>query len=155
VAAICHALAAFARLKPDQALLAGLVHDIGALPIIKRAEDIPELADNEEMLDNIVRRTHAEIGKAMLSKWEFPQSLVDAAAEHENLARMHEGPPDYADLVTVANLQSYVGEDHYLSSVEWAGVPAFAKLGLDTDVAVVDMEEKSEEIREVQAALLG
>lgn len=60
----------------------------------------------------------------------------------------------YADLVTVANLQSYVGEDHYLASVEWARVPAFTKLGLDTDVAIVDMDEKGDEIREVQSALL-
>ncbi|MGD8591679.1 MAG: HDOD domain-containing protein [Gammaproteobacteria bacterium] len=155
VAAICHALAGFAKLKPDQALLAGLVHDIGALPIIKRAEDVPELLASEEMLDNIIRCTHAEIGKAMLNKWEFPQSLVEAAAEHENLSRQHDGPPDYADLVTVANLQSYVGEDHYLAAVEWSEVPAFAKLGLDTDVSIVDMEEKGDEIREVQSALLG
>ena len=155
VAAICHAMAAFARLKPDQALLAGLVHDIGALPIIKRAEDIPELVDNEELLNNIIRHVHPQIGKAMLTKWEFPPSIVEAAAEHENLARAHDGPADYADLVTVANLQSYVGEDHYLASAEWAMIPAFAKLGLDTDVSVIDMEEKREEIKEVQNALLG
>ena len=155
VAAICHALAAFARLKPDLALLAGLVHDIGALPIIKRAEDIPELMDNEEMLDNIIRHTHPQIGKAMLNKWEFPQAIVESAAEHENLFRTHDGPPDYIDLVTVANLQSYVGEAHYLASVEWSEVPAFARLGLDTDVSVVDMEEKGEDIKQVQNALLN
>lgn len=155
VAAICNALASFARLKPDQALLAGLVHDIGALPIIKRAEDIPELQDNEAMLTAIIQRTHTDIGKAMLGKWEFPQGIVEAAAEHENLSRQHDGPADYADLVTVANLQSYVGEDHYLAEVDWSTVPAFAKLGLDTSVAVVDMEEKGEQIKEVQNALLG
>lgn len=155
VAAICHTMAGFARLKPDQALLAGLVHDIGALPVIKRAEDIAELVDNEELLDSIIRHIHPQIGKAMLTKWEFPQALVEAAAEHENLSRSHDGPADYADLVMVANLQSYVGEDHYLAAVEWAQVPAFAKLGLDTDVAVVDMEEKGEQIKEVQNVLLG
>jgi putative nucleotidyltransferase with HDIG domain len=155
VAAICHAMAGFARLKPDQALLAGLVHDIGALPVIKRAEDIPELVNNEELLDTIIRQSHPQIGKAMLTKWEFPPALAEAAAEHENLSRTHEGAADYTDLVTVANLQSYVGEDHYLASVEWAKVPAFAKLGLDTDVAVVDMAENGEQIKEVQNVLLG
>jgi putative nucleotidyltransferase with HDIG domain len=155
VAAICHALAAFARLKPDQALLAGLVHDIGALPIIKRAEDIPELVDNEELLDNVIRHIHPQIGKSILQKWEFPQAIVQAAAEHENLTRSHDGPADYADLVTVANLQSYVGENHRLASVDWSGVPAFAKLGLDTEVSVVDMEENGEQLKEVQNILLG
>lgn len=154
VAAICHTMAGFAKLKPDQALLAGLVHDIGALPVIKRAEDIPELLDNEEMLDRIINHSHHKIGEAMLTKWEFPETLVVAAAEHDNLKREHDGPADYADLVTVANLQSYVGEDHYMASVDWSTVPAFAKLGLDSEVAVVDMEEKGDEIKELQNALL-
>ena len=36
VAAISHALASqFTKLKPEQAMLAGLVHDIGALPILQ------------------------------------------------------------------------------------------------------------------------
>jgi hypothetical protein len=39
--------------------------------------------------------------------------------------------------------------------VEWSSVPAFAKLGLDTEVSVVDMEEKGDEIKEMQNALLG
>jgi putative nucleotidyltransferase with HDIG domain len=154
VAAISHALATFVKLKPDQALLAGLVHDIGALPIIKRAEDIPELAENEELLDSIIARAHVEIGESMLNKWEFPETIVTAAAEHENLQREHDGPADYADVVLVANLQSYVGEEHPLAKVSWAEVPAFAKLGLDTEVAVVDMEDHGDNIREVHDALL-
>lgn len=154
VAAISHALAVFAKLKADQALLAGLVHDIGALPIIKRAEDIPELVDNEELLNQIINQIHTQVGQAMLTKWEFPEAIVAAAAEHENLQRSHDGPPDYADLIIVANLQSYVGEEHALAEVEWAQVPAFAKLGLDTDVSVVDMEDKGEDIKQVHDALM-
>ncbi|WP_455203921.1 HDOD domain-containing protein [Kaarinaea lacus] len=154
VAAISHALAVFAKLKADQALLAGLVHDIGALPIIKRAEDIPELVDNEELLNQIISQIHTQVGKAMLTKWEFPEAIVAVAAEHENLQRSHDGPPDYADLIIVANLQSYVGEEHALAEVEWAQVPAFAKLGLDTEVSVVDMEDKGEDIKQVHDALM-
>lgn len=154
VAAICHSLAGFARLKPDQALLAGLVHDIGALPIIKRAEDMPVLLENETLLDNIIRKTHTQIGAAMLQKWNFPEPLVLAAAQHEALQHTHEGPADYIDLVIVANLQSYVGEEHPLAQVDWNNVPAFAKVGLDTEVSVIDMDE-GQQIQEIQDLLLG
>lgn len=155
VAAISHALAAFARLKPDQALLAGLVHDIGALPIIKHAEDMPELLENEELLDKIISRTHAIVGKAMLAKWQFPEALVAVPADHEKLAREHDGPADYVDVVMVANLQSYVDQDHPLAAIPWSEVPAFAKLGLDTEVSVIDMEDNGEPIREIHNALVA
>ena len=154
VAAISHSLAGFARLKPDQALLAGLIHDIGMLPVIKLAEDMPILLENEDMLDSIIAKTHTTIGEAMLTRWSFPADIVAVAANHEDLQRNNEGPADYLDLVIVANLQSYVGEDHPHANVDWSTVPAFAKLGLDTEVNIVDMDE-GESIQEIQDMLLG
>ena len=153
VAAISHALAGFARLKGDQAMFAGLVHDIGALPIIKYAEDIPELLDNPDVLQEVIRELHTTIGTALLSKWEFPQDIINVAAKHEDLQRDHAGAPDLVDVVMAANLQSYMGKEHPLAQIDWSTVPAFAKLGLDTSVSVIDMEDTGESIREVQEAL--
>jgi len=154
VAAICHSLAGFVNLKPDEALLAGLVHDIGTLPVIKYAEDVPELLENELVLDNIIASIHTHFGAAMLKQWDFPASLVAVAAEHEYQQRSHDGGADYVDVVIVANLQSYVGESHPLARVDWNTVPAFAKLGLDTEVQVVDMDD-GQSIREIQDILIG
>jgi len=73
VAAISQVLASqFSDLKPDQALLAGLVHDIGILPILTRAEDYPELLADEAMLDRIIHKAHTRLGAAILTKWLFP-----------------------------------------------------------------------------------
>lgn len=153
VAAISHALAGFAKLKSDQAMFAGLVHDIGSLPIIKRAEDMPELLDNEQLLLEVIEELHTTFGKTLLSKWEFPPEIIAVAAEHENLARKHAGPADLVDVVTAANLQSYFGKNHRLSKVAWDQVPAFAALGLNTEVSVIDMEDTGESIKEIQQAL--
>lgn len=155
VAAISQALATFAKLKADQAMLAGLVHDIGTLPIIKRAEDEPELLANEDTLREIIRETHTEIGKAILTKWDFGPEIIAVAAEHEDLKRSGGDKPDLVDVVMAANLQSYFGKDHPLASVSWSEVPAFAKLGLNTEVSVIDMDETGDAIKEVQAALRG
>ncbi|HEB87629.1 MAG TPA: HDOD domain-containing protein, partial [Gammaproteobacteria bacterium] len=102
IAAIASALSIpQTNLQTDQALLAGLVHDIGILPILSRAEDYPELLDDEEALDNIITSAHVKIGEAILRTWNFSEELVKVAAEHENLSRRHEGPPDYVDIVIV------------------------------------------------------
>ncbi len=156
VAAISHALASqFTKLKPDQALLAGLVHDIGVLPILTRAEDYPELLADEAMLDRIIRKAHTRLGAAILGKWLFPKELIAVAAEHEDLERDPGGDVDYTDVVIVANLQSVFGTQHPLAAVDWSTVPAFARMGIATDVSVVEMDETSAQIEDVKSALAG
>ncbi len=153
VAAISHALTTqFTKLQPDLALLAGLVHDIGALPVITRAEEIPALLNDEALLDSVIQQTHAEIGKAILKKWNFPQVVIDVAAEHENLTRKSP-QTDLVDVVMVANLETYVGTDHPLTKQDWTKCSAFNKLGLDPAVNVVSMDETSAAIQAVKSAL--
>lgn len=154
VAAISQALAGMAKVKPDQAMFAGLVHDIGSLPIIKYAEDIPELLDKPDVLKAIIHEIHTTIGIALLSKWEFPQDIINVAAKHEDLNYDPGGPADLVDVVIAANLQSYFGKDHPLSKVDWNEVPSFARLGLDTEVSIIDMEGTGDAIKEVQASLI-
>jgi len=153
VAAISHALAnKFTNLTPDQALLAGLVHDIGSLPIITRAEDIPDLLRNTDMLDRIIQQAHSEIGKAILSKWNFPQEIIDVAEYHDNL-NYQSRSADYVDIVIVANLQSYLGTSHRMNEVDWKTVPSFAKLGIDTDINIVNMEGTADDIKTIKSVL--
>lgn len=154
VAAICSALAMpHKHLQTDQALLAGLVHDIGTLPILSRVEDYPDLLANVDALDNIIAKAHIKIGEAILKKWGFSEDLVKVAAEHENLTRDHSGPADYVDLVIVANLQNAYETDHPYASIDWNTVPAFEKLGMSTDISIVDMDEANENIEAVKNAL--
>ncbi len=154
VAAISHVLAAqFTRLKPDEAMLAGLVHDLGALPILVTAEDTPELLEDEPLLDRLIADLHPQVGKVMMETWNFPPELVAVAAEHEDLERDPGPQMDYVDVVQVANLQCYVGSEHPHASVDLSSVPAFAKMGLNPEVSVVNMEGVGDDIEEVQELL--
>ncbi|MCK5640376.1 MAG: HDOD domain-containing protein [Gammaproteobacteria bacterium] len=153
VAAISHALASqFTKLKPEQAMLAGLVHDIGALPILTKAEDTPELLADETKLDYILLTLHSQIGAAILKTWNFPPELVAVAADHEKLDR-DSTETDYVDVVQVANLQSYMDSKHPLAQADWDNIPAFAKLGLAPDVNVIELDQTAKEIEEVKAML--
>lgn len=149
VAAISHVLAnQHSNLKPDEALLAGLIHDIGKLPLISKAEDIPELATNNELMDDLSEKLHTTIGKVLVQTWNFGPELVAAVAEHENLQRDSEAL-DYTDIVTVANLLSYAGKNNHSRDVDWTTIPAFKKLGLSPEDSIATLEEAREEIQEI------
>ncbi|MEJ2345278.1 MAG: HDOD domain-containing protein [Gammaproteobacteria bacterium] len=155
VAAISRVLAARTPgLQKDQAMLGGLIHDIGILPILVRAEDMPELAENDELLDRLIDKLHPILGAQILTSWDFPESLIAVAAGHEDLQREHEGPADYVDVVTVANLQGYIGTSHPVSRLDWSSVPAFAKLGIEPDINVVEIEDHQEELEEIEHILI-
>lgn len=153
VASISYVLAATSGVPKDQAMLAGLIHDIGALPIIVHAEDIDELRDDPALLDKIIRKLHTIIGEKILRDWEFPQSLIDVAAQHENLDRNPDGEVDYVDIVIVSNLQSYIGTNHPLTQRDWNNIPAFQRLGIEPEINVVEIEENKENLQEVKAML--
>ncbi|HHJ17196.1 MAG TPA: HDOD domain-containing protein [Gammaproteobacteria bacterium] len=151
VAAISRALAGqTANVDPDQAMLAGLLHDIGTLPILYRAEERDDLLDTPGLLDHLIENLHARIGGAILQHWKFPAALVAVAAEHEDLTRDHDGPADLVDVVQVANLQSHIDSDHVLSQTDWGAIPAFHHLGLDVDVHEIELTDVAEEIDAVQ-----
>lgn len=150
VAAISHALASkFTNLSPMRAMLAGLIHDIGCLPILARAEAYPELLDTQAELDTAMSALHGRVGTAILEAWNFPAELIPVPANHENLERKST-QTDYIDIVTVANLQSYWGSQHPLAQMDWHRVPAFGRLGIEPQTNVIEWEETLADIREVQ-----
>ncbi|GMQ89074.1 MAG: HDOD domain-containing protein [Gammaproteobacteria bacterium] len=151
VAAIARALAGQAPgVEPDQAMLAGLLHDIGTLPILYRAEERDELLDTPGLLDHLIEDLHTRIGGAILKHWKFPAALVAVAAEHEDLTRDHPGPADLVDVVQVANLQSHLDSGHTLSQADWSTIPAFHRMGLDVDVHEIELTDVADEIEAVQ-----
>ncbi len=139
-------------IKTDEAMLAGLIHNIGVLPILMRAESTPGLIEDDARLDQLIDNLYPRIGGAILKNWQFPQNLITVAAEHANLNR-NSGPdgPDLCDVVQVANLQSYFPTDKALDPQSRHKVKAFEKLGIDTGISVVELDENSEEYQEALA----
>jgi len=113
------------HLKPEQAMLAGLVHDLGALPLCIYADHHhPQL--DEETLEGLIRKFHTEVGSRLLTNWHFPADMVEVVAQHENLQRMTpDNKADYIDVVTVANLLMPTTAKF----VAWENVRATDRLG--------------------------
>jgi HD-like signal output (HDOD) protein len=157
VAALCHELAQVTpRLEPDQALLCGLLHDIGALAIIGAARSHPELSENPELLDRVIDSLKAEVGAMVLRKWDFPDFFVQSALHAEDWMEDISHSPDYVDLVVVAQLHSFIGTPSMSDLPRLDLVPAFHKLALGKLTprhSIGLLEHAKERIREMREML--
>ena len=160
VAAVTFALAR--RLKgmdAERALLAGLLHDIGAAVLITHAGRWPELADDPVKMDRVVGALGGEIGVLALSRWGFEDDLLTAAREAESWQRQPSTPPEPCDVVLIAQLYALsTGESAPAGLPAFESVPAYAALGLSTmpvgDVSQM-LREAQQEIMELRRLLLG
>jgi len=151
VAAFSRVLAASTpHLDPEQAMLAGLFHDIGVLPILMESEKHPYFLDNPSALDKIIDDLHPQVGRLIVEHWDFPESLTEVTWEHENLFRNTTSEADYSDIVLVANLQTPSKGEHSCNKNEWPLIPAFKKLGLDGQVEVIEIDGVADKIEEVE-----
>jgi HD-like signal output (HDOD) protein len=154
VSAICRALAKTqANLDCEEAMLAGLLHSIGKLPILTLVQNIAEFKNSPSRLDKLLDKAHTHMGKLIMDSWVFPEDLKPVSYEYANFSRDHEGPADYVDLVQVAFLQNIIGSDHPAGRIDWSSVPAFRKLGMEPDVEILQIEGVAEEIQTTQSLL--
>lgn len=115
----------FTSLMPDQAALAGLVHQIGILPILTYAEDRDELLSDPVCLHHVIDHIHPLIGDRILASWDFPPQLASVPSQCLDADRRHDAV-DYADLVLLASLLNQPCN----SGVERLhDLPAFQRLG--------------------------
>ncbi len=143
IAAISHVLCRnFTRLPADQATLAGLVHQIGVLPILTYAEEHSALLSDSISLNHVIDRIHPVIGEKILRAWEFPDPIATVPAQYLDFSRTS-AKVDYVDIVQVATLQSYIGTSHPFTQLDWNQIPAFAKLGLDPSTLLQEDEDLS------------
>ena len=150
VASVSRALAGRTRhLDPEQAMLAGLLHQIGKLPILTLAEKFPELGKDEQALSQHLERLHPAIAKLIMRSWDLPETLASVAWEYLDLQRDPGPEADYADVVQVAHLENRTTTDpgFKLNLVE---VPAFAKLGFDAGIEILEIEDISQTAAEAR-----
>jgi putative nucleotidyltransferase with HDIG domain len=133
VAATCERLAIVSRkADPEQAFLAGLVHDVGQLALLRlplaATERYIRLMDQgcpRVLVERVLfGRTHTSIGADALRKWNFSEEIVDSVASHHAPERY---PSTLSSLLYLAEEGSGEAED----------LPSAFRLGFATDVTGV------------------
>ena len=151
VAAFSYTLARRTRagINPDEALLAGLLHNVGKLYIVMNAGKHRDFLQDPAVFDVVVGTWHGQIGRAILEAWEFSEDMAASAAEHMDLERSASGAPDLTDIVTVACLMTTETEPE----VERKRIRAFSRLRLDEEKCAAIKNESIDDINALAQAL--
>lgn len=84
------------RAQGELAFTVGLLHDLGKLVLAANEPTWPAIAQRAEMEGQelylleleLLGTTHAEVGAALLSKWQIPFEIVEAIAFHHRTAQV-------------------------------------------------------------------
>ncbi len=142
-------------LDPERALFAGLIHDIGVIPILTYVDSHPDIASTAEVLEKAIENLKAPVGAIVVSAWNFDHELVELVEAGDDWSRDNRGAVDYTDLVLAARWYGLADTGFADKLPDKASVPAIAKLGLDINAGEESdfLEEARDEIAVVQQIL--
>jgi len=153
VGAICHALAArLPGLDAERAFLAGLIHDIGVLPLLIQADRRKDLNQDAELLEKVINELGRTVGAMLLQQWEFEPELVTVAREAEDWMREVDAA-DYCDIVQAAQLHCVMLGGKQIDAPPLSELTAFRRLHLDEVDPIKLIEEARQEINEIVGLL--
>ncbi|WP_028455288.1 HDOD domain-containing protein [Chitinilyticum litopenaei] len=92
------------RVNPELAMLAGLVHDLGAFFLLDRANRYPELHERPKTVEYLVAQWHESIGTILLDNLGLPEEVIEGVRENDQPRPTVENPRTLSDVIYVANL---------------------------------------------------
>lgn len=143
----------YPRLSGDQALLLGLVHNLGELAVLKFIDQEKDF-DSKQM-EGLLEELMAAAGALLLSNWNFDAELVESIRQLNNWqADSGKQEATLDDLLRVARLHSLIGTKDQYRYPRLDEVPAFRKLtdqGLTPELSLTLVEDAADQVAEVHA----
>jgi HD-like signal output (HDOD) protein len=153
VASIAYVIARETQVaKPDEALMTGLMHNIGRLYIaVSETRHAVESIDCEAWA-NMVQEWHPRIAGAILKHWKFPPPIIAAVSAQNDLRRESRGD-GLTDvlLAAIALLPCVFNRDMLEETV--LDVPTLQRLGLGAAECRRLLAATADQIKVLQAAL--
>src|SRR5258706_1593092 len=155
VAAIAYVLARETRAaNPDEALIAGLMHNIGSLYITVRAHQHGAPLGADDAATRVLNNGHPRIAGAILGHWKFAPSIVSAVS-NQNASNLPTGAAGLTDvLIASISLVPCVFFRGLLEETVTA-VAAFQRLALDTTECTRLLRTTARQIKSLHSALDG
>lgn len=155
VAALCRVLAKkLAKINGDEAMFAGLVHDLGVFYLMSRAANFPELVADKAELHALLVGWHDNIGHALLSALGSPESVLVAVQEHETDREITE-VKTLSDVLYVANKIANRSSSWRDPELDGAVDTSVLDSLFDAETLNEIIEESQEEVQSLKTALGG
>ena len=149
LSSMAHAVASgSSRLNDETAYLCGLMHEVGKLYILTKAEDFPDLLGKPESLARVMEEWNPQVSKSIIESWGFPDDVAESTDPLAYADPDPESEPTYADVMFVTKLLIDKTSDK-LSAVLDEN-PSCQKLGVNNETAAEVMLAYREKIKSVQ-----
>ena len=154
IAAIASAIASVSRkLPPDQALLAGMIHRIGVLPLLSALDDMRIEPEEAKDAKEAIEELHPDLGSQILRHWRFAEDLACVPESYRDPCRPGGKRPYLSDAVAVAYVVYKVAQ----GGVEWipplSSFESGIRLGLDCSVDALKAFATNEQVAQSRALL--
>lgn len=151
LSSLCYLLASNTRtIDPEQALLAGLMCDIGIIPFLHYASEFPEELYDPGEIERAIPLLRGPVGVAILKKWDFPSELTTLPAVAEDWLYDSGADLSVSDIIVLAKLHRYMGTENAAQFPLMNTIPSFAKfsqgqLTPDTSLQLLNSARKRTE----------
>lgn len=152
VSSISYTLAQLTRkVDPDEALLAGLLHNIGTLPILTFADSLPKQSYQQIDLELCINEIQGQIGAVILEKWEFPDNLKHIPLLCTDWFTSTTEDLNLNDIVLLAKYHHFLTSPNHTKLPLLIALPAFQKMGqqpLTPEMSLQILDDAKQQIAE-------
>lgn len=129
ISCICYVLASETKkVNPEEALLGGLVCDIGIVPFLNFAANLPEDYYKEESLERVIPFIRGPVSAYILREWSFPEELYEIPLYADDWYQHRGNQISLIDIVVLSRLHSKIGTPEMANLPEITSIPAASKL---------------------------
>ena len=139
------------EINQETAYLCGLMHEVGKLYILTKAEDFPDFLGDPTSLKGVMEEWNPQISKSIIESWGFPDEVAESSDPETYVDDTLESPPNLADVMTVAKLL-VDSNDEKLTTL-FDEQLSCTKLGFDEDVAAEVMLAYRDKLNSMQQSL--
>ena len=116
--------------------LAGVVHNIGCLPILFEMEKMEKMARDVVTIEKVISKLQTIIGTHLLSMWEFDQAVVDVIKQLD-LKKPTKGDLSVADFVVAGTIAVDMSEDEGEFEADPEIISPFVEKGVLEDASIL------------------
>ena len=145
---------AIARRQPalndETAFLCGLLHEVGKLYIITKAEEFPAFLGDKTSFDAVLDTWNSQISKSIIESWGFPDDVAQSADPATYLSHDEATAPTYVDAVYVAK---YLVDHANEEALDLASDMSCVKLDINKNTVADVLTNYKEKLQSMQQSL--
>lgn len=105
LSSMCYTLALRSqKVNSDNAFLCGLLHEVGKLYILTKAQDYPNFLGDNESLEQVMAQWSPSVGQSIVQAWGFPDEIAETMNAMSAADNQVATDPSMVDVVAASKL---------------------------------------------------